>query len=143
MSALGVKPTPLAITPHATPTAPVKVTPTHHGLTTTPFDYGEEDDTNPKLEVAPPALDSSTPFPTHSPPTTPHHPPRSPSPSSGFEDSGSGEPSGDDDTEGSTVEASGDEPVGNIDLSLHFPLSCSRNKGLGVMSGLRCKSNGM
>ncbi|XP_053542529.1 agrin isoform X2 [Ictalurus punctatus] len=108
----GVKPTPLAITPHATPTAPVKVTPTHHGLTTTPFDYDEEDATKPLLEFAPPALESSTPFPTHSPPTTPHHPPRSPSPSSGFEDSGSGEPSGDDDTEGSAVEASGDEPVG-------------------------------
>lgn len=117
----GNKPTPLAITPPATPTAPVKVTPTHHGLTTTPSDYDAEDGTNTLVEGAPPALESSETYPTHRPPTTPHHPPRSPSPSSGFEDSGSGEPSGDDDTEGSTVEASGDEPVGNIDISLHFP----------------------
>ncbi|KAF4078101.1 hypothetical protein AMELA_G00195500 [Ameiurus melas] len=112
ISEQGVKSTPPTITTHATPTAPVKVTPTHHGLTTTPFDYSEEDSTITKLEHTPPALESSTTFPTHSPPTTPHHPPRSPSSSSGFEDSGSGEPSGDDDTEGSAVEASGDELVG-------------------------------
>ncbi|XP_053339274.1 agrin [Clarias gariepinus] len=123
----GVKPTPLAITPHATPTVPVKVTPTHHGLTTTPFDYDEEDNSNTLLEVIPPALESSTPIPTHSPPTTPHHPPRSPSPSSGFEDSGSGEPSGDDDTEGSTVEASGDEPIGPTVAATTLPTGEARS----------------
>ncbi|KAI5612251.1 agrin isoform X10 [Silurus asotus] len=127
ISELGVNPTPLAITPHATPTAPVKVTPTHHGLTTTPFDYDETEADKSVVEGSPPALESSTPFPTHSPTTTPHYPPRSPSPSSGFEDSGSGEPSGDDDTEGSTLEASGDEPVGTTVAATTFPTGEERS----------------
>ncbi|XP_066528464.1 agrin [Hoplias malabaricus] len=108
----GVKPTTFPITPRATPpTAHVKITTPSHGLTTTPSDYDEENDIN-LVEALPSKL---PPVFTHSF-TTPHSPPRTPSPTSspGFEDSGSGEPSGDDDIDGSAMEASGEEPVGPI-----------------------------
>lgn len=67
---------------------------------------------------------------THEP-STPYKPTHTPSSSLGsrrfsFEESGSGEPSGDDDMEGSGVEASGDEPLGNADHSIHSPYSFSR-----------------
>ncbi|XP_062871868.1 agrin isoform X2 [Trichomycterus rosablanca] len=102
----GVKPTPLAITPQVTPTAPVKVP------TSIPqVNYDDYEDNN-KVEAPPPSQESSTPFPTHSPLTTPHHAPLTTPPNLDFEESGSGEPSGDNDMEGSAMEASGDEPIG-------------------------------
>ncbi|XP_076874473.1 agrin [Brachyhypopomus gauderio] len=114
ISELVARPTALLITPRTTPpTAHVKVTPLRF-TTTPPSDYSEDYDEEPKVEALPPARDPSSPFTTHSP-TTPHHPPtRTPPPTSShaFEDSGSGEPSGDDDTEGSGMESSGDESVG-------------------------------
>lgn len=118
----GVKPTTLLITPRATPpTAHRKITSPHHGLTTTPFDYEEEFIENNQVNAVPDHQKLSPPFTVQSL-TTPHYPPRTPSPTSspGFEDSGSGEPSGDDDMEGSGMEASGEEPIGNA--ALLFPL---------------------
>ncbi|XP_037397457.1 agrin isoform X6 [Pygocentrus nattereri] len=106
-----VKPTTLPITPRATPpTAHVKVTSPRHGLTTTSSDYEEDYEEN--IVVQSEIEKFHTSF-THSF-TIPHYTPRTPPPTSslGFEDSGSGEPSGDDDLEGSGMEASGDEPVG-------------------------------
>uniref|UniRef100_A0A4W4G296 Agrin n=1 Tax=Electrophorus electricus TaxID=8005 RepID=A0A4W4G296_ELEEL len=114
----GVKPTPLPITPRATPpTTHVKVT-QHtrqgHGVTTTPTSiYDKNDNDGTKVEALPPSRIPSTPPAPHSPITSPN-PPHTPSPTSspGFEDSGSGEPSGDDDMEDSGMEASGDVSVG-------------------------------
>lgn len=64
--------------------------------------------------------------PRATPPSSTPAPRRRVSPPSPYEDSGSGEPSGDDDEEGSAVtEASGAEPVGKSTSSLHFP-ECRR-----------------
>uniref|UniRef100_A0A8B9J6Z1 Agrin n=1 Tax=Astyanax mexicanus TaxID=7994 RepID=A0A8B9J6Z1_ASTMX len=108
----GVKPTTLPITA-LPPTAHVKVTAPSHDLTT-PFDYVEEFEDNSNLESLPGLKIFPTPSTTAHSLTTPHHPPRTTPPTSspGFEDSGSGEPSGDDDMESSGMEASGEEPVG-------------------------------
>ncbi|XP_049318969.1 agrin isoform X4 [Astyanax mexicanus] len=108
----GVKPTTLPITA-LPPTAHVKVTAPSHDLTT-PFDYVEEFEDNSNLESLPNLKIFPTPSTTAHSLTTPHHPPRTTPPTSspGFEDSGSGEPSGDDDMESSGMEASGEEPVG-------------------------------
>uniref|UniRef100_A0A8B9HAT5 Agrin n=1 Tax=Astyanax mexicanus TaxID=7994 RepID=A0A8B9HAT5_ASTMX len=107
----GETPTTLPITA-LPPTAHVKVTAPSHDLTT-PFDYVEEFEDNSNLESLPGLKIFPTPSTTAHSLTTPHHPPRTTPPTSspGFEDSGSGEPSGDDDMESSGMEASGEEPV--------------------------------
>ncbi|XP_057175889.1 agrin isoform X5 [Triplophysa rosa] len=133
------KPTHFPNTPHTTPpSAYVKITSQDHGHTTTfttAPSFLEELDSS-VVEALPPPRVSQEEKPSISPythePSTPYKPTNTPSSSLGsrrfsFEESGSGEPSGDDDMEGSGVEASGDEPLGTTVATTTLPTAEERS----------------
>ncbi|XP_056589728.1 agrin isoform X3 [Triplophysa dalaica] len=136
---LTAKPTHFPNTPRTPPpSAYVKITSQDHGHTTTfttAPSFLEEQDSSVVEALPPPRVlqdekPSISPY-THEP-STPYKPTHTPSSSLGsrrfsFEESGSGEPSGDDDMEGSGVEASGDEPLGTTVATTTLPTAEERS----------------
>uniref|UniRef100_A0A8C7QHD9 Agrin n=1 Tax=Oncorhynchus mykiss TaxID=8022 RepID=A0A8C7QHD9_ONCMY len=142
------RPTPYPPTPRAKATTPshVRLTSPRHGTSYSPWD---DDETEGPLasfvEALPPPMSTERPLPTNHPVITPHHPPHSTTPRlpshtspgsspTAFEDSGSGEPSGDDQVEeveeGSGVrvlEASGEEPVDPTAAATTIPTAEDRS----------------
>ncbi|XP_073794674.1 agrin isoform X10 [Danio rerio] len=121
---LTAKPTPFPTTHRTTPpTAHVKVTKQRHGhRTTTPDSYVVEAMPPPRLDGA---RKFSSPFTTHRP-TTPYKPLRTSSPPLDFDESGSGEPSGDDEMV-SGMEESGEEPLGTTVATTTLPTAEERS----------------
>ncbi|XP_051947304.1 agrin-like isoform X2 [Xyrauchen texanus] len=133
------KPTPFPTTPRTTPpTAHVKITNQGYGLTTTFTTTASilEDVDRFAVEALPPprlveAEMTTISFTKHHL-TTPSKPPHASSPPLGSshgleEDSGSGEPSGDYDMEGSGMEASGEEPFGTTVATTTLPTAEERS----------------
>ncbi|XP_051515917.1 agrin-like isoform X3 [Myxocyprinus asiaticus] len=133
------KPTPFPTTPRTTPpTAHVKITNQGYGFTTTFTTTTSilEDEDSIGLEALPhpwveEAENTSSSFTKHHL-TTPSKPPHASSPPPGSshgleEDSGSGEPSGEDDMEGSGMEASGEEPLGTTVATTTLPTAEERS----------------
>ncbi|CAB1329551.1 unnamed protein product [Coregonus sp. 'balchen'] len=148
------RPTPYPPTSHAASTTPstahVRLTSPHHGTSLSPWD----DDLTERppasfVEALPPPMATESALTTNRPVTTPHHPPHSTTPHlpghtspgsspTAFEDSGSGEPSGDDqveeeeenEEEGSAFgvpEASGEEPVDPTAAATTIPTAEDRS----------------
>ncbi|TRZ02482.1 hypothetical protein DNTS_030304 [Danionella cerebrum] len=121
---LTAKPTPSPTTHRATPpSAQVKVTKQRHGHSTTPS-FGGDQDTFVVEALPPPRLENPPTF--HNPFTTPAKPPHTPSPSLDFEESGSGEPSGDEEMV-SGMEESGEEPLGTTVATTTLPTAEERS----------------
>ncbi|CAB1336887.1 unnamed protein product, partial [Coregonus sp. 'balchen'] len=144
------RPTPYPPTPRSKATTPstshVRLTSPRHGTSRSPWDDDETEGPPASfVEALPPPMDTERALTTNRPVTTPHHTPHSTttrlpshtSPGSSpaaFEDSGSGEPSGDDqveeEEEGSGVrvlEASGEEPVDPTAAATTIPMAEDRS----------------
>lgn len=139
------RPTLYPPTSHAAATTPstahVRLKSPHYDTSLSPWDDDQTDGSTASfVDALPPPMVTESALTTNRPVTTPRHPPHSTTPRllghtspgsspTAFEDSGSGEPSGDDqvaeeeengeDGSAGVLEASGEEPVGKSKL-FHF-----------------------